>query len=102
MLRSLTPLRATPTFGVTGYKLLNLVGIMNHYLSYLSVLLAIALTSCTADSLPANPVDPDPHTGTEKVSINVRLADPATRAVIHDSGSGQLPSPGRTAMQLVL
>ena len=61
---------------------------MKQYLSYLSALLVVALASCTADLLPENPVVPEPQTGTEKVSINVQLAAPITRAVINDSGSG--------------
>ena len=61
---------------------------MKQYLSYLSALLVVALASCTADLLPENPVVPEPQTGTEKVSINVQLAAPTTRAVINDSGSG--------------
>ncbi len=61
---------------------------MKQYLSYLSVLLVMALTSCTTDLLPENPVIPEPQSGTEKVSINVQLASFATRAIIHDSGSG--------------
>ena len=61
---------------------------MKQYLSYLSALLVAALASCTADLLPENPVVPEPQTGTEKVSINVQLAAPTTRAVIKDSGSG--------------
>lgn len=61
---------------------------MKQFLSYLSALLVAALASCTADLLPENPVVPEPQTGTEKVSINVQLAAPTTRAVINDSGSG--------------
>lgn len=61
---------------------------MKQFLSYLSALLVAALASCTADLLPENPVGPEPQTGTEKVSINVQLAAPTTRAIINDSGSG--------------
>lgn len=61
---------------------------MKQFLSYLSALLVAAIASCTADLLPENPVVPEAQTGTEKVSINVQLAAPATRAVINDSGSG--------------
>lgn len=64
---------------------------MKQFLSYLSALLVAALASCTADLLPENPVVPEPQTGTEKVSINVQLAAPTTRAVINDSGSGSAP-----------
>lgn len=46
------------------------------------------LTSCTAALLPENPETPEFKDGMEKVSINVRLAEPASKAVINDSGSG--------------
>ena len=61
---------------------------MKQFLSYLSALLVAALASCTADLLPENPETPEFKDGMEKVSINVQLAEPATRAVINDSGSG--------------
>ena len=61
---------------------------MKQILSYLSVLFVAALTSCTAALLPENPETPEFKDGMEKVSINVRLAEPATKAIINDSGSG--------------
>jgi len=61
---------------------------MKQFLSYFSALSVAVLASCTADLLPENPVVTEPHTGTEKVSINVQLAAPTTRAVINDPGSG--------------
>ena len=61
---------------------------MKQFLSYLSALLVAALASCTADLLPENPETPEFKDGMEKVSINVRLAEPASKAVINDSGSG--------------
>ena len=52
-------------------------------------LFAIALAACTAENLPEKPITPEPPVPTtEKVSINVRLAEPATKALINDSGSG--------------
>lgn len=47
-------------------------------------LIAVVLTACTANPLPENQAQP----GMERVSINVRLAEPATKAIINDSGSG--------------
>lgn len=47
-------------------------------------LIAVILTACTANPLPENQAQP----GMERVSINVRLAEPATKALINDSGSG--------------
>lgn len=61
---------------------------MKQILSYLSALMVAALTSCTAALLPENPETPEFKDGMEKVSINVRLAEPASKAVINDSGSG--------------
>lgn len=49
-------------------------------------LFAIALAACTAENIPEKPTTPEPTT--EKVSINVRLAEPASKALINDSGSG--------------
>ncbi len=46
--------------------------------------IAVVLTACTASPLPENQAQP----GMERVSINVRLAEPATKALINDSGSG--------------
>jgi len=52
-------------------------------------LFAIALTACTAENIPEKPTTPEtPTPTTEKFSINVRLAEPATKALINDSGSG--------------
>jgi hypothetical protein len=54
-------------------------------------LFAIALAACTAENLPEKPTTREtPETQeptTETVSINVRLAEPATKAIINDSGS---------------
>ena len=61
---------------------------MKQILSYLSALMVAALTSCTAALLPENPETPEFKDGMEKVSINVRLAEPASKAIINDSGSG--------------
>lgn len=47
-------------------------------------LIAVVLTACTANPLPSNQA----QSGMERVSINVRLAEPATKALINDSGSG--------------
>lgn len=47
-------------------------------------LIAVVLSACTANPLPENQAQP----GMERVSINVRLAEPATKALINDSGSG--------------
>lgn len=47
-------------------------------------LIAVVLTACTANPLPENQAQP----GMERVSINVRLAEPATKAIINDSDSG--------------
>jgi type IV pilus biogenesis protein CpaD/CtpE len=52
----------------------------------IDTLLAIALAACTAENIPEKPTTPEPTT--EKVSINIRLAEPATKALINDSGSG--------------
>jgi flavodoxin len=54
---------------------------------------AAVLYACTAEVLPEQPVNDQPvieqpTSGTELVSVNIRLASPATRAVIQDSGSG--------------
>ena len=81
----------------------------------LILFLAAALSACTAEVLPEQPVNDrpkndqpaidQPTSGTEQVSVNIRLASPATRdletrtpatrtdtpatrATIHDSGSG--------------
>ena len=52
-------------------------------------LFAIALAACTAESIPETPTTPESTVPTtEKVSINVRLAEPATKTIINDSGSG--------------
>lgn len=52
-------------------------------------LFAIALAACTAESIPETPTTPESTVPTtERVSINVRLAEPATKALINDSGSG--------------
>lgn len=52
-------------------------------------LFAIALAACTAESIPETPTTPESTVPTtERVSINVRLAEPATKAIINDSGSG--------------
>lgn len=47
-------------------------------------IIAVVLSACTANPLPENQAQP----GMERVSINVRLAEPATKALINDSGSG--------------
>ena len=59
----------------------------------LVLFVAAALSACTADVLPEQPANDQPvithpTSGTEQVSVNIRLASPATRAVIQDSGSG--------------
>lgn len=55
-------------------------------------LFAIALAACTAENLPEKPTTREtPETQeptTETVSINVRLAEPASKALINDSDSG--------------
>ena len=52
-------------------------------------LFATALAACTAESIPETPTTPESTVPTtERVSINVRLAEPATKAIINDSGSG--------------
>lgn len=52
-------------------------------------LFTMALAACTAESIPETPNTPvSPEPTKEKVSINVRLAEPATKAIINDSGSG--------------
>lgn len=48
-------------------------------------LFAIALGACSAESVPEHNTN---RPATEKVSIRVRLAEPASKAVINDSGSG--------------
>ena len=52
-------------------------------------LFAMSLAACTAESIPETPTTPESTVPTtERVSINVRLAEPATKAIINDSGSG--------------
>ena len=48
-------------------------------------LFAIALGACSAESVPEHNTN---RPATEKVSIRVRFAEPASKAVINDSGSG--------------
>ena len=59
----------------------------------LVLFVAAALSACTADVLPEQSVNnqtviDQPTSDTKQVSVNIRLASPATRAIIQDSGSG--------------
>ena len=47
-------------------------------------LFAMALAACTAESIPETPTTPESTVPTtEKVSINVHLAEPTTKAIIN-------------------
>ncbi|MBR0083403.1 MAG: hypothetical protein IJP93_04910 [Bacteroidales bacterium] len=51
-------------------------------------LFAAALSGCTPAIVPDDSDTPAP--GSERLSINVRLSDAETRALINDSGSGDV------------
>lgn len=69
--------------GEFGYNLLS-TRIMKRFITYFAAL--FALVACEK-SLEPEELVPE-TTATQTVSINVQLAEPATRAVINDSGSG--------------